>query len=105
MPVPTIDVVSGQITGGPLNPGEPFQWINNTNAQVTLTNCGNFCTADSYTVPAAYGGQPGITYAQIRENPNIDSCAFTDPAWNAPGMPHITNPPMAWRRHREKDVA
>ncbi len=55
MAVPTIDVVSGQITGGPLNPGEPFQWINNTNAQVTLTNCGNFCTADSYTVPAAYG--------------------------------------------------
>lgn len=106
MAVPTIDVASGDVTGGPLNPGEPFQWVNNTTAQVTLTNCGNWCTADSYTVPAAYNGQPGCTAAQVRDNPNTYSCAFTDPAWDAPGMPHLGNPPLEHHRHElDKEVA
>ncbi len=87
MPTPTVNVQNGQITNGPLVPGQLFQWYNPSNVAVTLTNCGNFCTHDSYTVAAA-----SYQSAAMLANPNTNSMAFTDPAWNTPGQPHIQAP-------------
>jgi hypothetical protein len=101
---PVYDITSGEVTGGTINPGEAFVWSNPTDSPVTLTNCGNVCTADSYTVPAASGGVPGQTNAMLRTVPNFTGGAFTDPAWDAPGMPHITDPTFA-KAHDKKDAA
>jgi hypothetical protein len=106
--VPQVDVASGEISpnGAELGPGDQFQWVNNSSAQVTLTDCGVWCTADSYTVPAATDDGPGITAAQVRANPNINAFALTDPAWDAPGMPHIIVTTVARpKEQREKEVA
>ena len=87
MPVPEINIVDGTIVNGPLVHGQPFGWYNPTANAVTLTNCGNFCTQDSYTIPAN-----SVLEAWVRNPPNQNPLAFTDPAWNTPGMPHIQNP-------------
>jgi len=97
MPVPTINVVDGSVSNGPLVHGQPFAWYNPTASAVTLSNCGNFCTQDSYTVPAN-----GYAQAGILQTPNQFALAFTDPAWNAPGMPHIQNP-IQFFGHDRKD--
>jgi hypothetical protein len=104
MPVPQVNIQNGQITGGPLNNGEPFQWVNPTGSAVTLTACGNWCTADTYTVPAASGGVAGTLNAQVLTNPNTNPYAFMDPAWNAPGQPRITVNPWP-SPQEEKEVA
>lgn len=103
--VPTIDVQSGEIDNGPLVAGGAFQWVNYSNQQVTLTNCGNWCTADSYTIPAGSEDAPSYTAAQLRNVPNNMSYAFTDPAWNAGGMPHVQGPTVEIRVERDKDAA
>lgn len=104
MPVPQVNIQTGQITGGSLNNGEPFQWVNPTSSPVTLTACGNWCAADTYTVPAASGGVSGTANAQVSSSPNTNPYAFLDPAWNAPGMPHITVNPQTTPME-EKEVA
>ena len=99
MPVlPQINIQNGQISNGPLTPGQPFLWENPTNVQVTLRSCGNFCQLDSYVVPAN-----STLQATMLAVPNTQAYAFVDPAWNTPGMPHIVVNP--WPAEKEKEVA
>ena len=82
-----VNIENGQITpaGSTLSAGTPFQWLNNTAHNVKLSNCGNWCNADTYDVPA----NGGTANASVLAVPNLQSGAFTDPGWNTPGMPHI----------------
>lgn len=89
MPLPTINIQNGQITNGPLVPGQPFLWANPTSSQVILRSCGNFCQLDSYTIPAT-----STLQATMLAMPNTQAYAFVDPAWNTPGMPHIVVNPV-----------
>jgi hypothetical protein len=89
MPV-QVNVVTGSVTGGSLGPNVPFQWVNPTSNPVALSDCGTWCTASSYNVPAAANGAPGLAGAQVKPVPNANAYAFTDPAWNTPGQPHIS---------------
>ena len=89
MPLPQFNIQNGQIMNGPIVHGQPFNWYNPTGNPVTLTNCGNFCTQDSYTVPAN-----GTAQATMLFMPNANAYAFTDPAWNTPGQPHLSNPSL-----------
>jgi hypothetical protein len=89
MPLPTINIQNGQITNGPLVPGQPFLWANPTSSQVVLRSCGNFCQLDSYTIPAT-----STLQATMLSMPNTQAYAFVDPAWNTPGMPHIIVNPV-----------
>jgi hypothetical protein len=96
--LPTINIQNGQITNGPMVPGQPFLWNNPTSSPVTLRSCGNFCQYDSYVIPAA-----STLQAYMLAQPNTQAYAFVDPAWNTPGMPHIVVNP--WPTEKEKDVA
>jgi len=87
MPLPQFNLQNGQVLNGPIVHGQPFNWYNPTGNPVMLTNCGTFCTQDSYTVPAY-----GTTQATMLAMPNPNPFAFTDPAWNTPGQPHLSNP-------------
>jgi hypothetical protein len=111
MPI-QINVTSGNVSGGTLTWGCNFEWVNPTSAVANLTCCGAFATQSSYSVPAASGGQNGIVAAQLNSGFQF---VFGSSAYNAPGMPHISNPPTAMvnpgeelgeeHEHREKDVA
>ena len=94
--LPTVNIQNGQITNGPLTPGQPFLWANPTNSQVTLRSCGNFCQYDSYVVPAN-----STLQATMLAMPNTQAYAFVDPAWNTPGMPHIVVSPRPSENERE----
>jgi|HubBroStandDraft_4_1064222.scaffolds.fasta_scaffold93462_3 hypothetical protein len=95
-----VNVENGEITpvGSTLNAGTPFQWLNNTPNAVKLSNCGTWCNADTYDVPA----NGGTANASVLQVPNLEPCAFSDTGWDTPGMPHIiVNPwPVA-----KKEVA
>ncbi len=56
-----------------------------------LKNCGTWCGADSYLVPAN-----GSVEASVLSMPNAFGYAFTQNpnAWNVPGQPHISAPTM-----------
>jgi hypothetical protein len=90
-----IDVANGTISpaGSSLGPNTPFEWVNNSANTVYLTDCGNWCTKDSYTVLP----NGGTTAAQVLAVPNTNSCALRDSGWNAPGQPHIVVTPWAKR--------
>jgi hypothetical protein len=97
--MPTINVVNGHASA-PLTPNENFTWLNPTSNQVTLTNCGGFCTQATYTVPAKSATAPGEASGQINANPN--NWSFTEnpsSTWNPggvnPGLPRVQNPTMA----------
>jgi hypothetical protein len=86
-------------------PGDPFVWLNyDTTTSVNIANAGNWCNPASCTVPAATGNPvvPGQHSAQVLGTPNSLPNAFSDTAWDAPGMPHIGLSP--WPA-RQKDVA
>jgi hypothetical protein len=95
-----VNVENCEITpvGATLSANTPFEWVNNTANDVKLSNCGTWCDKDTYDVPANGGTAP----AQILPNPNYQAGAFTDPGWNAPGMPHITVNPWP---NIKRDVA
>jgi hypothetical protein len=88
MPI-QVNITNGDVNGGTLTRGCSFEWYNPTANAVTLSGCGGFCTGASFLVPAS-----GKAAAQIQANPP-GPFTFTDPAWSAPGMPHISNPPSA----------
>lgn len=97
MPVlPAVNIQNGQITNGPLTPGQPFLWANPTSSQVTLRSCGNFCQYDSYVIPAN-----STLQATMLAMPNTQAYAFVDPAWNTPGQPHIVVSPVPSENERE----
>jgi hypothetical protein len=108
MPI-QVDVTNGAITptGSELTPNTNFEWVNNTSGAVQISNCGNWCSPASCVVPAAANGVPGTYAAQILPMPNTLGGAFSDSAWNPPGMPHIVvEPTLTTPRHeREKEVA
>jgi hypothetical protein len=88
MPI-QVNIQNGDVTGGTLTRGASFEWYNPTNIEVTLSGCGGFCTS------AVFAIQPNSrAAAQILLSPP-GPFTFTDPAWTAPGMPHISNPPAA----------
>ena len=97
MPVPHVNVQNGNVVDGPLTNGCNFKWTNTTSAAVQLTNCGGFCTASSFTVPAKSGSTNGTADAQILADPT--GYTFTDPAWNAPGTPRIVVEPWPTAEH------
>jgi hypothetical protein len=103
-----INVANGTAPSGYTLPGanQPFVWLNYSNTSVQISNCGNWCTPASCTVPAASGNPivPGQYTAQVLQNPNIAACAFSDTGWNTPGMPHITISPWPTEKN-EKEVA
>ncbi|MGA1985665.1 MAG: hypothetical protein ABSG72_05300 [Candidatus Sulfotelmatobacter sp.] len=86
-----VNIENGQITpaGSTLSANTPFQWLNNTPNDVELSNCGNWANKDTYDVP----GNGGTADASVLPVPNLQGGAFTDPAWNTPGMPHIVVTP------------
>lgn len=105
MPVPHVDVKNGSVTNGPLTDGCNFKWSNSTSNPAYLGSCGGFCTAPSFTVPAATGSGNGTSDAQILANPTDYS--FTDSAWDAPGQPRIAISPWPTPKEHEhrKEVA
>ena len=66
MPVPQIDCCSG--SGPTLGSPQNFQWVNYSSSDATVTNCGSWCDASSYTVAAASQnpGAPGVTNARTK---------------------------------------
>ncbi len=98
-PTIQVNVQNGQITpaGSSLTPNCNFEWLNPGTQPVLLQSCGNWCTQDTYQVPA----NGGTASATVLADPNTNSWAFRDSGWNAPGMPHITNPPMPVADERE----
>jgi len=91
-------------------PGNSFVWLNyNTNASVTIANCGNWCSPAGCTVPAATPGNPivpGTFTAQVLQPPNTEPCAFSSTGWNIPGMPHVGLSPWPTpKQEKEKEVA
>jgi hypothetical protein len=93
----TVSLVTG-VASAQLNPGDHFVWVNPTNTNVLVANCGGFCTQQSYDVPAN-----GEVAAQIIQNPVAWTFTETPNVYNnvGLGMPHVHNP----QAMREKDVA
>jgi hypothetical protein len=75
--------------GGTVNPGETFDWENQSGVQVQITNTGSFLTLSSYTVPAKSGTTPGITPA-IVQNP----CPAGEYTYSESNNTTGTNPKM-----------
>jgi hypothetical protein len=98
MPTPQVNIQNGSVTNPPVTYPGDFQWLNPTGTNVLLTNCGGFCTQDSYRVPAN-----STVNAQTIANPTNNNFTETPNEWNAPGMPHIKNPTRGV--HDEKEVA
>ena len=71
-----------------------FEWVNDTGNDVTLSNCGGFCTSSSYGPITKNGGTCAATVSSnptnwsFSENPS-DTWA---PGGVNPGLPHIQNP-------------
>lgn len=94
MPTPSFNIQNGQVSGQWPSDGGTFYWYNPTSAAVSLTNCGTFCMKDSYDVPPVTDPSGGYLQAYLRNPTNPNAYAFTDPAWNTPGMPHLQTPTM-----------
>ena len=111
MPVPQVNIRNGSIVNPPaaLQFGQPFQWANPVvGVNVGITNCGGFCAQSSYPVPGApSAGSYGLADAVLLQNPTNYSFSENPNQWNAPGMPHITNPPWPTPKNNEekKEVA
>lgn len=94
--------------GGTWQLGQPFFWANPAGGSVTVTGCSGFCPQNTYTVPPPTSGQRyGLAPASLLQNPTSWSFGPENPnQWNAPGMPHISNPPSVIRpRKDEAEVA
>lgn len=96
--------------GGSLQTGQSFYWANPTNQLVTINDCGGFCSASSYPdVPTPPAGKTyGLLQATLLTNPTSWTFSESPNAWNAPGRPHIGNPPWPTPlegKEREKEVA
>jgi hypothetical protein len=91
------------INGGTFALGQNFYWANPANVAVTVEGCGGFCVDDTYTVPAApAAGQYGLKQATLLTQATNWSFGPEVPnQWNAPGMPHVGNPPMPAPKERE----
>ena len=103
------------INNGTFALGQDFYWANPVvGQQVTIENCGGFCVNSSYTVPGAPAvGQVGLKKATLLSQPTNWTFSESPNQWDAPGMPHIGNPPdpdaqedkREHREKREKEVA
>ena len=102
--VPEVSIQNGSvINGGTLVLGQPFYWANPVAREVTVSGCSGFCTQDSFDVPRYTPTQGnGLKEATLLASPTNWNFSETPNEWNAPGMPHIGNPPM---QAREQDVA
>ncbi|HUO15021.1 MAG TPA: hypothetical protein VMX38_08550 [Verrucomicrobiae bacterium] len=99
---PNINIQTGMVTGS-LQSGQTFYWYNPTQGHVDLNACGVWAADDDY------GLDSGYTAAAMRVNPYEGTFGWTeDPnQWNAPGLPHILNPPTPTplERDKQKEVA
>lgn len=97
------------LNGGTFALGQNFYWANPANVAVTIYNCGGFCTESTIVVPAAPAGQQyGLKQATLLTQATSWNFGPEDPnQWNAPGMPHVGNPPLPspLNAEKEKDVA
>jgi len=90
MPVPEVSIQNGTVVNGvALTLGNPFVWLNPTGVNVQLSNCGGFATQATYNVPAN-----GTKAAQLLAAPTNYSFTEFPNEWNAPGLPHISSPPL-----------
>jgi hypothetical protein len=81
--MPSINVVTGAVSGT-IGSNSDFEWHNpNTTGSCEVTDVGAWCTASSYSVPAATApGAPGKSYASTL---NVSGYfGFTCPCCNAP---------------------
>lgn len=102
---PNINIQTGMVTGS-LQNGQTFYWYNPTQGYVELDGCGIWCAQDDF------GLDPGYTQTSMQIMPNENAFGWTESPneWNAPGMPHISNPPTPTalegdKRERDKEVA
>ena len=97
--VPQVNIRNGSIINPPaaLEYGQPFQWANPVvGVNVGLSGCSGFCTQDTYGVPAAPTvGAWGLKDAVLLGSATSWDFSESPNQWNAPGRPHITNPPAA----------
>jgi hypothetical protein len=86
---PIVNIQTGVVTGT-LQNGQPFNWNNPNPGTVSISNCGAWCAAPSYSVTGS-----GLTAAAMATNPNTNGCSWTESPnrYTAPGMPHLGNPP------------
>ena|SRR5437879_4332427 len=101
---------SSNVNGGTFTKGQDFYWANPVAGKtVTISGCGGFCTGTSYIVPGpATGQQYGLKKATLLAAPTDWSFSESPNEWNAPGSPHIVNPPFpiaAPEEKRDKEVA
>lgn len=103
MPEPFFNIETGSTQGTWPSAGGTFYWYNPLNYPITLKNCGTFSTQDAYTVPAVTDPSGGYLPATLLKTPNPNPYAFTDPAWLAPGQPHIQSPTNVTKdEHRDE---
>lgn len=99
------------INNGDFALGQNFYWANPAVGQaVTVYGCGGFCVEDTYVVPGAPSvGFYGLKQATLLTQPTSWGFGPEQPnQWNAPGMPHVGNPPWPSpvnEEEKEKDVA
>jgi hypothetical protein len=94
------------LNGGTFALGQDFYWANPSVTQaVTVYGCGGFCVDDAYAVPAAPTlGAFGLKKATLLAQPTDWSFGPEQPnMWNAPGMPHIQQPPWPTPKPLEHD--
>jgi hypothetical protein len=103
--LPQVSVKDGSGASA-LGAGDQFEWVY-PSPQVgpnpaQLSGCSGFCTQNTFVV--AMGGS---TPAQIKSSTLPGSHAFTDSAWDVPGMPHINTGSVSPKQHEhdKKDVA
>ncbi len=99
MPVPKVNIQDGSVINPPaaLAFGQPFQWANPiVGTRVAISGCSGFCTASEYGVPGApASGEYGLCDATLLQSPTAYTFSESPNQWNAPGMPRISNPPLA----------
>jgi hypothetical protein len=108
MALAAVSIVDGSILNNQtLELGGTFFWANPTSVAVTVNGCGGFCTQDTYTVPAKPNAQLpyGIVEATMLASPTNWNFSESPNQWNAPGMPHIGNPPTQMPAPADQEVA
>lgn len=83
----TINCQTAVVTGT-LRENSNFDWVNPTSGVCSVTNVGGWCTASSYSVPAAANGVDGKTQGKTLNVTGSDF-SFSCPCLNIPGQPKI----------------
>lgn len=97
----SIDIVTGQVSGGRFTAGCKFVWNNTSTSNVDLSVSSNFCTPTSFAVQAGAVSGEG-TAANPLPGPPYDF-SMSPNVWNGgPSNPHIQ---MPTRLAEEKEVA